>query len=132
MYDITGWDPRTVFTWAALLMTAYVLDEELDEGHFWHLQGGSEAFFRYFGGVLHTFFSVIVVIKPGHFVILDNIIIDRAFRGGESRQPRDHHLTSLPVVWSAVSSSWFFQSEYPGLFFLLKIEMFLELALHLV
>ena len=76
--------------------------------------------------------STIEKMQPGHLVILDKIIIDWTFRGGESRQPRDHRLTGLPVGWSAVSSSWFFQSEYPGFIFLLKIEMVLELALHLV
>ena len=46
IYEITAWDSRTVLTWAALLMVAYILDVELPQEHFWNDQGGSEAFFR--------------------------------------------------------------------------------------
>ena len=31
-------------------------------------------------------------------------------------------MTGPPVGWSAVSSSWFFQSECPGIFFLLRLR----------
>ena len=44
VYNITGWDTRTVLTWGALVMHIYILDLELEEVHKWHEEGGSEAF----------------------------------------------------------------------------------------
>ena len=46
IYDITGWDTRTIFTWSALLMQAYILDEELEKTHKWHIHGGASDFFK--------------------------------------------------------------------------------------
>ena len=46
VYEITGWDSRTVFSWSVLFMFSFVLDNELHGGTKWHREGGSAEMFR--------------------------------------------------------------------------------------
>ena len=46
VYNLTGWDTRTICSWGGLFMFAFMLDNELPGTHKWHLEGGSEKFFK--------------------------------------------------------------------------------------
>ena len=47
VYEITGWDSRSIFSWSALFMFALILDKELNSSSKWHTEGGSEEMFKY-------------------------------------------------------------------------------------